>query len=70
MSDQAGETTARWACVEAADAVHVVPIDDVVEHDLHGDCACGPTQERVDHSGGGDAWLTVHHSLDGREATE
>lgn len=41
--------------------VHVVPVDDLVDHE-HEDCVCGPTVEFVE-----DGWLYVHHALDGRE---
>ena len=45
---------------------HVYPVNDLVEHELEGDdCACGPTVEFVE---GGE--VVVHHSLDGREASE
>lgn len=44
---------------------HVVPVDDLVDHDLNDDCVCGPT---ITFEEG--APVVVHHSLDGREATE
>jgi hypothetical protein len=44
---------------------HVVPNGDLVEHDLHDGCACGPTPTFVD---GG--VVMTHHSLDGRELDE
>jgi hypothetical protein len=47
--------------------IHVVPIDDLVEHELSGlECVCGPDAELLDS---GD-WLVSHHSLDGREQYE
>jgi hypothetical protein len=53
------------------DTVHVHPIDDLVEHVTSGDdCVCGPTIEPVPREDGSIGWLMVHHSLDGREATE
>lgn len=50
------------------DTVHVVPNNDLVDHEDEG-CVCGPTTEHVptEH---GDAWVVVHHSLDGRERHE
>ncbi|WP_163275331.1 hypothetical protein [Cellulomonas iranensis] len=46
--------------------VHVIPVDDLIEHEEAGDgCPCGPHVEFV--SGG---QVVVHHSLDGRERTE
>lgn len=50
---------------------HVYPIDDLVEHDTEtDDCVCGPDSLRVIRDDGADAWVIVHHSLDGREAHE
>jgi hypothetical protein len=51
--------------------VHVVPVNDIVEHDSDGgDCICGPTTEAVMRDDGSNGWLIIHHSLDGREARE
>lgn len=50
--------------------MHVFPLDDLIEHDhsaAGGDCPCGPTVQPVRHADGSVGWLTVHHSLDGRE---
>lgn len=50
---------------------HVYPIRDHIEHITEGDeCPCGPTPEPVKREDGSVAWIVVHHSLDGREATE
>ena len=43
--------------------VHVVPIDDLVDHELTPSCVCDP--DLLDVDGGGIVWS--HHSLDGRE---
>lgn len=52
-------------------AVHVLPLGDLIEHDGDGgDCPCGPTTEAVMRDDGSNGWLVVHHSLDGREASE
>jgi hypothetical protein len=49
---------------------HVIPINDLIEHDRTGgvlcDCVCGPDVEFVE--GGG--IVVIHHSLDGREQDE
>lgn len=51
--------------------VHVVPINDLVEHETDcDDCVCGPTIEAVFREDGSNGWLILHHSLDGREADE
>jgi len=45
--------------------LNVVPVNDLIEHDLNDDCVCGPSVEFCD--GGA---VSTHHSLDGREAEE
>lgn len=51
------------------DVIHVLPVNDLVEHEESGgalcDCVCGPEVEFLD---GG--VLVTHHSLDGREERE
>jgi hypothetical protein len=54
--------------------IHVLPVNDLVEHDSDGgDCVCGPDYEYIDpatsesYSAGP---IVVHHSLDGRELSE
>jgi hypothetical protein len=54
-----------------ADRVHVLPVNDLVEHDNTGDdCVCGPEVEPVPRDDGSMGWLIKHHSLDGRELEE
>lgn len=48
--------------------LHVVPVDDVIEHELDAVCPCGPTPELARMSP--DIYLYKHHSLDGREKKE
>ena len=43
---------------------HVIPLDDLREHDCNPDCWCHPTPDDEDPQ----VW--VHHSMDGREAFE
>jgi hypothetical protein len=53
--------------------VHVLPVNDLIEHYSNGeDCPCGPTVEFVPPEDGDheDGWLITHHSLDGRELVE
>lgn len=49
--------------------LHVVPMNDLVEHDTSIDtsCICMPTDTPVKQEDGTIRWLAVHHSLDGRE---
>lgn len=50
--------------------MHVVPRGDLIEHDLSDDCPCGPADQSVLRDDGSVGWVTVHHSLDGRERAE
>lgn len=55
----------------ASDTYHVIPVNDLIEHDTDGyGCACGPTTEAVFREDGSNGWLVTHHSLDGRERFE
>lgn len=51
---------------------HVVPRGDLVEHTVTevGECVCGPRDQSVVGDDGSTVWVTVHHSLDGREQKE
>lgn len=51
-------------------STHVVPINDLVEHELTDYCSCGPRTKPVPRDDGSIGWIHVHHSLDGRELTE
>lgn len=51
-------------------ATHVVPADELIEHVTTGECPCGPRDELVERDDGSVGWVTVHHSLDGRESEE
>ena len=51
-------------------ALHVPPVDDLIQHDTSNDCPCGPTTEPVRRDDGTYGWLVIHHSLDGREKAE
>ncbi|MEU0787571.1 hypothetical protein ABZ341_39275 [Streptomyces sp. NPDC006173] len=52
-------------------AMHVEPIDDLIEHDTSGTpCVCGPTERPVKRDDGSVGWVVVHNSLDGRELHE
>lgn len=51
--------------------VHIIPVNDLVEHDTDSDgCPCGPRVEPVERDDGSYGWLLTHHSLDGRELHE
>ncbi len=48
--------------------IHVLPLNDLIEHEESEDCPCGPDVELV--SALNDGWVVSHHSLDGREESE
>jgi hypothetical protein len=54
--------------------IHVVPVNDLIEHDTDGgDCICGPDHIYIDPETGdpfSSGPIVSHHSLDGRELTE
>lgn len=55
-----------WAIVRLPGSAHVVPVNDLVEHEVgEAECLCGPVLESH-----GDGWVHIHHSLDGREELE
>ena len=53
---------------EGTGSMHIRPLRDLIEHEWD-ECVCVPTPQLVetDH---GDEWMFIHHSLDGREASE
>ena len=61
---------AGWEAIKIAHLVHVLPLDDLITHEVIYRCACGPACEPVQRDDGGRGWMFTHHSLDGRELTE
>lgn len=57
---------------EPPSTFHVVPLNDLIQHDTsdEADCVCGPETEPVERDDGSLGWLVTHHSLDGREQHE
>lgn len=53
-------------CVDGDEAFHIIPINDLIEHEHNDGCVCGPvTTWRPD------GWkMITHDSLDGREHYE
>lgn len=47
--------------------MHVLPVDDLVEHTSTDDCVCGPQVVPVERPDGTIGWVTVHMALDGRQ---
>jgi hypothetical protein len=50
--------------------LHIMPLGDLIEHELDDDCVCGPNAIAVKRDDGSVSWEVVHHSLDGRESRE
>lgn len=57
---------------EGADYVHIMPINDLVEHewDDDGNCPCGPEVQPVKREDGSIGWCYIHSALDGRDLDE
>jgi hypothetical protein len=72
IAGQAAEPTAARPADRRADEheLHVVPLNDLIEHDTTGTCTYGPTDQPMKRDDGSVGWLTIHHSIDGREANE
>lgn len=61
----------KWGVFKPGDDdTHVVPLGDVIEHELDESCVCGVATEPVPRDDGTIAWLFTHHSADGRETRE
>lgn len=57
------------ACLRMTE-VHIVPLEDLMEHELDEGCFCGADFIPVDCDDGSINWVYQHHSLDGREHSE
>lgn len=53
--------------VKSDDEVHVVPVDDICDHEIDDRCICGPTEILVWNEGRHEGSVIAHPSLDGRE---
>ena len=61
-----------WTAVDCYNGIHVVPVEDSIEHFASG-CPCGPQEQLIQegpNASRGDVWMHVHSSLDGRERYE
>lgn len=54
----------------AADELHIIPVNDLIDHPSADDCVCGPENRPVEMDDGSYGWLHVHHALNGREQQE
>jgi hypothetical protein len=54
-----------------SDTIHVLPMNDLIEHEDVGDgCPCGPASRPIKRDDGSVGWVVTHNSLDGRELHE
>jgi hypothetical protein len=49
---------------------HVIPVDDLIDHEDDQGCICGPAMALVKRPDGSACWLYKHPSLDRRELQE
>lgn len=54
----------------AADELHIIPVNDLIDHAETDDCVCGPKTYPGEGPDGAIGWLIAHNSLDGRELDE
>lgn len=65
----ARSAVSRWLGIREEDGTyHVVPVNDLIEHERIEDCVCGPKLQLI--RTGPDVWMISHNSLDGRERDE
>lgn len=69
LEDHRPLVSSDWLVREQDHGVHVLPLDDHIEH-ADEECICGPTIEPIKQKGGAVGWVITHHSLDGRERHE
>jgi len=61
----------RMAVGQTIPVQHVVPVNDLFDHDTSGEaCLCGTETDRVEGEDGSMGFVAIHRSLDGREANE
>jgi len=56
--------------VNVPKSLHVIPMNDAIEHEASEDCICGPECQPIQREDGSYGWLYRHHSLDSREMKE
>lgn len=52
---------------EQPNEVHVIPRNDLVEHDDSDDCVCSPSSIPAKRSDGSVGWVVAHRAFDGRD---
>lgn len=50
-----------------SDSWHVLPVDDLIDHEEFADCPCIPRVEVVPREDGSMGWVVTHAAWDGRE---
>jgi hypothetical protein len=52
------------------ETLHIIPVDDLIEHEAGGGCPCGPRLKTVTSHDGSVGHVVKHHPLDGRVKRE
>lgn len=47
--------------------LHIIPDNDLVDHEPTRDCVCGPATDITHGDDGEQQWIITHHALDNRE---
>lgn len=63
-------STAFSAIVKSELEIHVVPDDDVIDHEMDDRCVCGPKEVLVVENDHYEGSIMMHASLDGREVSD
>ncbi len=50
--------------------LHVMPTNDIVDHEPSDDCICGPEFELREAPDGSDMWIAIHWSADALQQQE
>ena len=50
--------------------IHVVPVDDDIDHEADDTCICGPSEALILENEHFEGSVLMHHSLDGREVSD
>lgn len=59
MASKIVEWDQVWTVCDWGDLLHIVPVDDAIEHELEWDCVCGPYRKQLE----GADFLIAHHPL-------
>lgn len=61
-----GQDEGWYTTQPSRNVVHVLPVDDLIEHVMDQGCVCGPSTETVVSDNGEIGWVIAHPALDAR----